>query len=946
MNYYRKTSIIVLIIVCSFGAISFTWFGGRPFLAGNDTILHLNLETIDEYFYACSLNSVYGGADVSKFSFLLPLGALLKLCSFFGLPFSPSIFQKLLVYILFTFSGISAYFLFTTLRPESSFFARLFASSVYMFNFYFMWLWLSVSYVSIVYVFFPLILAQYIRGIEGEKGLSYMVVTALVWTVTVTPGYGKPFVVTNWLVVLSFLVFYVMTIRNRVRARRAVCRTLWLGGIWFALNMLWIIPLFSSFHGELWRHAIEGVSSWVLFRCNSVSIVDGMRFMGYYGLTGVHEGSPLFPWYGVYDSPLFVAVSFLVPILAFSSFILNKRDKRLIYFGVLTSVFLFFVKGPNPPLGFVNTFLFSHFNLSFIFRSSYQRFMGYVVLGSAILIASTIDELSKLGARVKNGLLNGFRGLSIALLFVCLVGILPHPLWTGSLYDQSGVIPAKRVEIPNYYYDAAEWLDAREGDFNVLPLPFPSQHKIIFSWDGGEDGYLAKYPFLLLSSKQFITNDFGDRTGSTLSRLIISGAIEDSSVLNVFNVRYIVFHRDTNWMYYGETPNTLRQIQASLNSINGLILERSFGEIDIYRNTLWRPNRAFSLSYNSLGDLALKLGTEEGFVYFRDDFEGGSLSKWTYVEGDWQIVAEGKSGGFSVKGEDNSSLGGPFLGLAEYEDREVGVKRLTTVGWFRFGEDTLGHFPFWLRVEGGETFYPVIAEGDGHFSFCDGQRTSNFPVDRCYDPDEWYRIEVEYDIDQGRYWVWIDDELVTPSGLSICLYESGRVVSSDENFTVVRSIAGRGGEVGATMWIDDVEIWDQESENLVSRYALAADQVVGGESVELDEVNPTFYRMSIQSTQPFILVFNEGYDQGWVADVNGEEYKPFNVFGFANGYLIVETGDLEITIEYEPQKWFYYGSMMSAITFIACLIYLTYNWTRSKVVWKRIRTALRYHGAR
>lgn len=945
MNYYRKTSIIVLIIISSFGAISFTWFGGRPFLAGNDTILHLTLETIDEYFYACPLNSVYGGADVSKFSFLLPLGSLLKLYSFLDLPFSPSMFQKLLIYILFTFSGISAYFLFTTLRPKSSFSARLFASSLYMFNFYFMWLWVSVSYLSIVYVFFPLVLALYIKGIEGEKGLSYIVITALVWTVTVTPGYGKPFVVTNWLVILSFLIFYVITIRDRVRARRALYLTFCLAGIWFALNMLWIIPLFSSFHEELWRHAIQGVSSWALFRCNSVSIVDGLRFMGYYGLMGIHEGSPLFPWYGVYYSPLFVAVSFLVPILAFSSFILNKRDKRLIYFGILTSVFLFFVKGPNPPLGFVNTFLFSHFNLSFIFRSSYQRFMGYVVLGSTILIASTIDELSKLRARARKRLLNNFKGLSIALLFVCLIGILPHPLWTGSLYDQSGVIPARRVEIPNYYYEADKWLDIQEGDFNILPLPFPTQHKIIFSWDRGKDGYLAKYPFLLLSSKHFITNDFGDRTGSTLSRLIISGAIKNSSVLNIFNVKYIVFHRDTNWIYYGETPNIPRQIQASLNSINGLILERSFEEIDIYRNTRWRSTSAFSLSHQLLGNLALKLGTKESFMYFRDDFEHGSLSKWTYTEGDWQIVSESKSGSFSVKGKDNSSHVAPLLSLAKYEDRKIGVKKLTTAAWFKFGENTVAHFPFWLRVEGGETFYPVIAEKDGHFSFCDGRRTGNFPIDKCYDPNKWYKIKIKYDIDQGRYWVWIDSELITPTGLPICLYESGQAVSSHENFTVIRSIAGREGEVGATMWIDDVRIWDQESEELISRYTLATDQIVSSKSVELDKVNPTFYTMNIQSTQPFILVFNEGYDQGWIADVNGEEYKPFNAFGFANGYLINETGDLRIGIEYEPQKWFYYGSIISATTFLACFAYLTYNWTRNKVIWKRIKTTLKYHGA-
>jgi len=745
MNHHHKTSIIVLAIILLFGAISLTWFGGRPFLAGDDTILHLNLKNIDEYFYACPLNSAYGGADICKFSFLLPLGSFLKLYSFFDLPFSPSIFQKLLIYTLFTFSGISAYFLFTALRPKSSFFAKLFASSLYMFNFYFLWLWVSVSYLSVVYVFFPLILALYIKGIKEGKGLSYAVITALIWTVTVTPGYGKAFVATNWLVILSFLIFYVITIHNRVRAKRALYFTLCLTGIWFALNALWIIPLSSSFHEELWRHAIPGVSSWDLFKGNSVTIADGLRFMGYYGLTRSYNGSPLFPWYSVYNSPLFIIVSFLVPILAFSALILNKKDEISIYFGILTIIFLFLVKGPNPPLGSVNTFLFSHFNLEFMFRSIYQKFMGYVVLGSTILIASTIDELVKLNTKKKS--LNLFKGLSIILLFICLVGILPHPLWTGSLYDQSGIIPSKRVEIPNYYYEAARWLDTQEGDFNILPLPFPTRHKIIFSWDNGKNGYLAKYPFLLLSSKHFITNDFGNQTGSTLARLIISSAINDSSVLNTFNVKYIIFHCDTNWRYYGDTSNTSKQIQESLNSINGLISEKSFGKIDIYRNTRWKPRHVFSLPSKSLKYLTKKLSVSQ---------------------------------------------------------------------------------------------------------------------------------EIEY---------------------------------------------------------------------LISQYMLASNLTVSGKNVKLDKTNPTLYKVSVTSTEPFILIFNERYDKGWIAEVNAKKYKPFNAFGFVNGYLINETGNLEIAIGYEPQKWFYYGSIISVTTFLACLTYLTYNWTKNKAIWKqtkRIITRVRF----
>jgi hypothetical protein len=50
-----------------------------------------------------------------------------------------------------------------------------------------------------------------------------------------------------------------------------------------------------------------------------------------------------------------------------------------------------------------------------------------------------------------------------------------------------------------------------------------------------------------------------------------------------------------------------------------------------------------------------------------------------------------------------------------------------------------------------------------------------------------------------------------------------------------------------------------------------------------------------------------------------------------NGFWLNQTGLLEITIEYEPQRWFYYGLVISITTFIACIGYLAYNWRGEKL---------------
>jgi hypothetical protein len=98
---------------------------------------------------------------------------------------------------------------------------------------------------------------------------------------------------------------------------------------------------------------------------------------------------------------------------------------------------------------------------------------------------------------------------------------------------------------------------------------------------------------------------------------------------------------------------------------------------------------------------------------------------------------------------------------------------------------------------------------------------------------------------------------------------------------------------------------------------------------------------SVNATQPFILALSEALDNSWTAHVNGRQYKPIPLYLGLKGFSIDQTGVLEITIEYEPQRWFLYGSIISAATFLACITYLTYSYTKNKPILKRIKTILR-----
>jgi len=94
------------------------------------------------------------------------------------------------------------------------------------------------------------------------------------------------------------------------------------------------------------------------------------------------------------------------------------------------------------------------------------------------------------------------------------------------------------------------------------------------------------------------------------------------------------------------------------------------------------------------------------------------------------------------------------------------------------------------------------------------------------------------------------------------------------------------------------------------------------EIISYQKINPTKYVVKVNATRPFMLSFAESYDPLWVAYVNGEKIQSIPLYGVINGFWINQTGLLEITIEYEPQRWFYYGLVVSLLTFTGCVLYL------------------------
>jgi hypothetical protein len=114
-------------------------------------------------------------------------------------------------------------------------------------------------------------------------------------------------------------------------------------------------------------------------------------------------------------------------------------------------------------------------------------------------------------------------------------------------------------------------------------------------------------------------------------------------------------------------------------------------------------------------------------------------------------------------------------------------------------------------------------------------------------------------------------------------------------------------------------------------------------STTFERINPTKYTVCANAFEPFFLVFSDTYHKDWVAYVDGQQVPSeyhFVANGFANAWYINRTGTYTITLEFWPQKLFYIGSAIAVSTFLVCLTYLAYNYTKNKNIWKQIKAAL------
>ena len=90
--------------------------------------------------------------------------------------------------------------------------------------------------------------------------------------------------------------------------------------------------------------------------------------------------------------------------------------------------------------------------------------------------------------------------------------------------------------------------------------------------------------------------------------------------------------------------------------------------------------------------------------------------------------------------------------------------------------------------------------------------------------------------------------------------------------------------------------------------------------VDFHPISPVKYLVNVRGAQePYLLVFSEAFHPGWTLTTEAEH---LTVNGFANGWMIDQPGDYQLTIFFKPQRVYRLGVGISLLTLVISLTYL------------------------
>ena len=574
-----------------------TWFKPDYIIAGGDYFPFIfPSDSLQKSFFAWDHYEVGLGSSQYNIAHAVVLGIF----SFFSmLGFPISLIQRFYFTALFILPAFSMYFLVRAALKNSNWTARVAASFFYMINVFVMTYFWSLAGV-LAYILIPLLLAILIKAFrsvsENKNVVIYAVLFSIVSIGTSYLSLNPAVLIIVPIIMVSYSVFHLIFCCANNSERKGIVKFLLLSAALSVLvNLWWIAPFHTAVFETKTVSIIAETNiaawSWTMAR-NQLTNVFRLNTLWAF-TTEYYHYAPLYS-----TNPLLIAATFVPSLLVAAALLFRelRKNKFLIYSFLILVPLFFIVKGIQPPFGWIYEWIYLNVPYFWLFREPASKFFYILIPIYAVIIGFSVSKLCSnlsniISSKVKNTRITGlaYSPLVVAIIFF---SIASYPLFTGEIVaGERGDLPSMHLQIPDYWYEAANYVNDKQEDFRLLMLPKDEFYQLGYDWgyygtDTPPRYFFEKPTIVYITTGGYLTN----RRSVQFVEEIYSGLYNDTDfpladALAIANVKYVVERNDVDWTRFGSTDlGSPEKISSLMENKEGIRLEESIGKLDLYVN--------------------------------------------------------------------------------------------------------------------------------------------------------------------------------------------------------------------------------------------------------------------------------------------------------------------------------------------------------------------------
>jgi len=387
-NSYEKNLelLFLFFVMCAISSIYYSWFVDFDFVARGDLKArgagwYSNYDEISAWDVSDfgGINSFYGGLIIRY-----PIYHLYSLLSDYGITYG-YISRIMWFYPFLILSVIGPFYLLKHYYGKQGLFIPSLGVLFFLANNYIVFRSSGGQVMFIIaYAIWPSLFLMYLRALNSEnwnKKIFYFISAGVIASIS---GYHE------FRVTFSFIIVMILygVIRS-LRDVRNIIVVIMVPLIFVGLNFWWILPVIEEGY-SLSPDITQGksfFSSGILMSLSRSSILDSMSF-------SLGTSSPPFTYFKSQLNELsvfFIAMITTVPIILSymnNKFIIEKREITILL--TLFLLLVFFIKGVNQPLSFLNYFVYEKIPFSSSYRLPSKFFITLSIFYMILFVYSIV----------------------------------------------------------------------------------------------------------------------------------------------------------------------------------------------------------------------------------------------------------------------------------------------------------------------------------------------------------------------------------------------------------------------------------------------------------------------------------------------------------------------------------------------------------------------------